>query len=168
VEDVYYLRTALERAAVPLIVRNVTAADLLTLRKLEREFEAACRLRDMEQMILANLAFHRRLDRVSGNAFLCQSLETSHLQTQQICYMAWLNDRRVQESVREHRAILAALARPDAAALERAILLHLAGGKGDYQQIFPVGEPPAARSGPAPRGRGGAYPSGRHKEVAHA
>lgn len=152
IEEVYYLRTALERAAVPLIAGRVRAADLRELRAIQREFEAACRAGAMARMILANLAFHRRLDRISGNPFLCQSLEISHLQTQQIRYLAWQSERRVQESVREHRAILAALADGDAAALERVVLAHLAGGKGDYQRIFPVGGAPA-RPAPTRRAR---------------
>lgn len=168
VEDVYYLRTALERAAVPLIVQKARGTDLLALRRLAREFEAACRLGDMGRMILANLAFHRRLDGISGNAFLCQSLEISRLQTQQIRYLAWVSDRRVQESVREHRGILAALARRDAAGLERAILLHLAGGQGDYQRIFPFGEPTAVRPAPAPGGRARRRRARRSTETARA
>ena len=111
VEDVYYLRTALERAAIPLIVARVRPADLRALRELQREFERACRRADMGGMILSNLAFHRRLSRISGNPFLYKSLEISHLQTQQIRYLAWLDAARVQMSIREHRQIVAALAR---------------------------------------------------------
>ncbi len=81
VEDVYYLRTALERAAVPLILQRLAAGDLKALRAIQRDFERAWRARDMAGMILSNLAFHRRLDEISGNPFLCQSLQVSHLQT---------------------------------------------------------------------------------------
>ena len=139
VEDVYYLRTALERAAIPLIVERVRPADIRALRELQREFERACRAADMGGMILSNLAFHRRLSQISGNPFLYKSLEISHLQTQQIRYVAWLDAARVQKSIREHRRILAALARRSTAAYEQALVTHLAGGKGDYQRIYPVG-----------------------------
>ncbi|MCX5673358.1 MAG: FCD domain-containing protein, partial [Planctomycetota bacterium] len=61
------------------------------------------------------------------------------LQTQQIRYVAWLDAARVQKSIREHRQILAALARRSTAAYEQALVTHLAGGKGDYQRIYPVG-----------------------------
>jgi DNA-binding GntR family transcriptional regulator len=139
VEDVYYLRTILERAAVPLILQQVTAADLKALRAIQRDFERVCRARDMAGMILSNLAFHRRLDEVSGNRFLCQSLQISHLQTQQIRYLAWADAARVQKSIREHREILSALAQQDASRFERVVEEHLAGGKADYRRIFPVG-----------------------------
>ncbi|MEI8190312.1 MAG: GntR family transcriptional regulator, partial [candidate division NC10 bacterium] len=95
VEDVYYLRSALERAAIPLILSRVRPADLRALRELQRDFECACRAADMGDMILSNLAFHRRLSEISGNPFLCKSLEISNLQTQQIRYVAWLGAARV-------------------------------------------------------------------------
>jgi DNA-binding GntR family transcriptional regulator len=122
VEDVYYLRTVLERAAVPLIIRRLTPADLKALRGIEREFEAACRRADMAGMILSKF------------------LQISHLQTHQILHLAWLDARRLEESIREHRAILAALTRRDAAGLERAVEEHLHRGKEDYRRILPVGE----------------------------
>jgi DNA-binding GntR family transcriptional regulator len=168
VEDVYYLRTALERAAIPLIVARVRPADLRALRELQREFERACRTADMGGMVLSNLAFHRRLSQISGNPFLYKSLEISNLQTQQIRYLAWLDAARVQMSIREHRQIVAALARRSASAYEQAVLTHLAGGKGDYQRIFPVGGDgqTVERNGSdrGPRTRGAA----RRKEGSHA
>lgn len=168
VEDVYYLRTALERAAIPLIVARVRPADLRALRELQREFERACRRADMGGMILSNLAFHRRLSQISGNPFLYKSLEISHLQTQQIRYLAWLDAARVQMSIREHRQIVAALARRSAAAYEQAVFTHLTGGKRDYQRIFPVGgeRQTTGRNGSdgGPRTHGAA----RRKEGSHA
>ncbi len=149
VEDVYYLRTALERAAIPLIIQRVRPEDIRGLRTLAREFETACRRGAMAEMILTNLAFHRRLTQMSGNAFLRQSLEASHLQTHQIRYLAWLDPARVHRSIREHKAILGALARRDAATLWRVVRAHLAAGQGDYRRIFPVGE----RSDDLPRVR---------------
>ena len=140
VEDVYYLRTALERAAIPLIIQRVRPEDIRDLRKLAGEFETACRRGVMAAMILSNLAFHRRLTQVSGNAFLQQSLAASHLQTHQIRYVAWLSPARVQRSIREHKAILTALVQRDRAALWRVVRAHLAAGREDYRRIFPVGE----------------------------
>ncbi len=166
-EDVYYLRTALERAAVPLIIQRLTPADLKALREIEREFERACRKADMADMIFTNLAFHRRLDEISGNPFLCQSLQISHLQTQQIRYVAWLNTGRVQESIRGHREILGALTHRDVQRLERVVLKHLEGGRGDYQRIFPVG----GDGETARRSKGGRPPrrrAARRKEGNHA
>jgi DNA-binding GntR family transcriptional regulator len=139
-EDAYYLRTALERAAIPLIIQRVRPEDIRNLRKLAGEFEAACRRGAMAAMILTNLSFHRRLTQVSGNGFLQQSLATSHLQTHQIRYVAWLSPARVQRSIREHKTILMALVRRDRAALWRVVRAHLAAGREDYRRVFPVGE----------------------------
>ncbi len=154
VEDVYYFRSALERAAIPLIVQRVRPEDIRELRTIGREFEAVCRGGDMSAMILTNLAFHRRLARVCRNEFLRQSLEVSHLQTHQIRYVAWLSPARIQRSIREHKSILRSLVQRDAATLWRVVRAHLAAGRGDYRRIFPVGEvsgPRADRRRPATR-----------------
>jgi DNA-binding GntR family transcriptional regulator len=167
VEDVYYLRTALERAAVPLIVTRIRPADLCALREIQRKFEAACRAQDMSEMILVNLAFHRRLDEASGNPFLCQSLQVSHLQTQQIRYVAWLSVPRVQKSIREHRAMLTALARKDAGRFVRVLEAHLQGGKEDYRCIFPVGKDETQTEHDR-EGRPGRRRTGRREEEDYA
>jgi DNA-binding GntR family transcriptional regulator len=168
VEDVSSLRSALERAAIPLIIARLRPADLRPQRELQREFERACRTADMGGLILSNLAFHRRLSQISGNPFLYKSLEISSLQTQQIRYLAGLDAARVQTSMREHRQIVAALARRCAAAYEQAVLTHLAGGKADYQRIFPVegdGQTAGGNSSDrGPRTRGAAP----RKEGSHA
>jgi DNA-binding GntR family transcriptional regulator len=168
VEDVYYLRTVLERAAAPLIVDQVTPGDIRALRKLQAEFERACRGRDMEAMILTNLAFHRRLSQISRNPFLCQFLEISRMQTHQIRYLAWVDARRVQESIREHREILAALAQRNVSRFEQAVWRHLEAGKSDYQRIFPVGtgRQTGRRDGRSRTAR--TSRASRRKEVAHA
>ena len=148
VDDVYYLRTALERAAIPLIVQRVRPEDVRDLRELTGQFEEACRREDMAGMILSNLMFHRRLARIAGNAFLCQSLELSHLQTHQVRYVAWLSAARVQRSVREHRTMIGALIRRDAAALRSIVMTHLSAGRDDYRRIFSIGDEPCRAGGP--------------------
>ena len=121
-------------------MQRVRPVDIRDLRKLAGEFEAACRRGAMAAMILTNLAFHRQLTQMSRNAFLQQSLATSHLQTHQIRYVAWLSPARVQRSIRGHKTILMALVRRDGAALWRVVRAHLAAGREDYRRIFPVGE----------------------------
>jgi DNA-binding GntR family transcriptional regulator len=168
IEDLYFVRSVLERAVASLIVERVTSEDLRELRRLHRQFEAACRQHDMAQMIWTNIAFHRRMSAVSGNSFLCQLLDISRLQTNQIRYIVWMSHERVTESIRDHREMLAALAQKDAATFETALFRHVAGGKGDYQRIFPIGGPDAARTHPTPKGRGISGTARRSKEAAHA
>jgi DNA-binding GntR family transcriptional regulator len=140
IRDIYYLRIALEKAAVPLILQRVTDDDLKELRAVEREFEGACRHQDIASIILLNLAFHRRLDDISGNTFLRQYLQTSRLVTQQVRYMVWQSEVRIQKSVEDHQSMLAALTRRNTAAFERAVMGHLTMGERDLERIYPVGE----------------------------
>ncbi len=168
IEDLYFVRSLLERAVAPLIVERVTPQDLRELGALNRRFEDACNRQDMADMIWTNINFHRRLSRVCGNSFLYRLLDVSRLQTNQIRYIAWANRDRVRESRRDHQEMLAALARRDEAAFETALLRHVAGGKKDYHEIYshhypavpeepppaqrrPRGGTPTARSGSARR-----------------
>lgn len=153
IEDLYFVRSLLERAVAPLIVERVTAEDLHELGILNRQFEEACERQNMADMILTNLAFHRRMSQVCGNPFLYRLLDISRLQTNQIRYIAWSRRDRVQDSRRDHQGMLAALAHGDAAAFEAALLRHVAGGKRDYQEIYShqyqeaSSEPKAVRRG---------------------
>jgi hypothetical protein len=79
-----------------------------------------------------------------------------------------MSQARVEESIRDHREMLAALAQKDAATFEAALFRHVAGGKGDDQRIFPIGRPDAPRTHPAAKGRGGSRAASRRKEAAHA
>ncbi len=136
IEDLYFVRSVLERAVARLIVERVTTQDLHELGALNQEFERACERQDMAGMILTNIAFHRRMAQISGNPFLCRHLNISRLQTNQIRYIAWANRDRVRESRQDHQEMLAALFRRDAAAFEAALFRHVAGGKKDYQEIY--------------------------------
>jgi DNA-binding GntR family transcriptional regulator len=136
IEDLYFVRSLLERAVAPLIEEQVTAEDLEQLNALNRQFEDACERQDMAAMIWTNITFHRRMSQVSGNPFLCRLLDISRLQTNQIRYVAWTNRDRVRESRQDHQDMLAALLRHDAAAFEAALFRHVGGGKKDYLEIY--------------------------------
>src|SRR5512134_1385510 len=59
IEDLYFVRSVLERVVASLIVERITSVDLHDLRRLNRQFEAACRRQDMAEMIWTNITFHR-------------------------------------------------------------------------------------------------------------
>ena len=139
IEEVYFVRALLERAAAPLILERVTSADLKELRRLNGEFTAACSRLDMPAMILTNLAFHRRLVAISGNGFLCELLKLAQTNTHQVRYIAWVDQRRVAESLQGHENLLRALAKKDLPGYEAAIIRQMEAGKRHYQRIFGVG-----------------------------
>ena len=80
----------------------------------------------------------------------------------------WLSPDRVEESLRDHREMLAALSRKDAARFEAALFRHVEGGKGDYQRVFPIGGAPAPLTHSGPRHMGDVPVARRRKEVTHA
>jgi DNA-binding GntR family transcriptional regulator len=94
----------------------------------------------MADIILLNLAFHRRLDGISGNAFLRQYLQNSRMLSQLVRYMVWQSEARIQKSVEDHQSMLDALTRRNAAAFERAVVGHLTMGERDLERIYPFGK----------------------------
>lgn len=136
IEEVYSVRMLLEKAAAPLIAKNVTRDDLRELKALSGAFIEACRRKDSVRMIEANLAFHQRLAAVCRNRTLEQFIEVSRLQTHQARYIAWAEEGNVAASIRDHQDMLSALSRGDAAAFEAVMMRHIEKGRQDYQEIF--------------------------------
>lgn len=136
IENVYFIRLHLEIAAAPLIVRKITSKKIKELRNLNEVFKQACLKNDMVGMILGNLDFHRKLIQVTGNSFLCQFLEMSRLQTHQVRYISWADQKRIRQSLNDHKKMLSALAQKDLTKFEAVTKKHLEAGKRDYQQIF--------------------------------
>ena len=70
IENVYYIRFVLEKAAAPLVIRKINPKNLQELRKLSKSFEEACQRKDTHEMILRNKAFHRGIIEVAENRIL--------------------------------------------------------------------------------------------------
>jgi DNA-binding GntR family transcriptional regulator len=136
IDDLFFVRSTLERAMASLIVERVTSEDLQELSRLNQEFEDACDRKDMAVMILADVNFHRRMSELSGNSFLAKHLHTSRLQTNQISYIAWASKERAQQSCQDHRDMVAALSARDCSALQETLFRHTARGKKDYTEIY--------------------------------
>lgn len=136
IEEVYFVRILLEKAAVPMIMDKIDLQSLKELKDLNHIFEEACRSHDLPAMILGDLAFHRRLSQLSGNSFLNEFLEISRLQTHQARYISWLDQERIRVSLRDHKDLLLALARKDLAKFEAVILKQQEACKRDYHRIF--------------------------------
>lgn len=138
IEQVYFVRSILEKAAAPLIVQNITTEGLKRLRSLNHEFEEASLNADIGRMILANLSFHRGIWRITGNVFLCRMLQISQLHTDQVRYIIWSDTERIQRSVKEHREMLSGLAERDRTKYEEAVESQLDGAQTDYRRVFSV------------------------------
>lgn len=122
------IRAALESLAADTLLNHVTATDLTALTELVQEIAAAT---DVDEHFRRNLAFHESLVTLSGNRKLAEIYRqlNAHIQIALVHSgsKAWIG--RVQTEEIEHRAILDAIARRDAAALKSAVERHLREGR---------------------------------------
>jgi len=123
--DAYQVREVLEQTAVRLAVPRLSAEDLTRLEQLVEEMAARAKRGDVRRFFEANVAFHDLFCELSGNSKLQQ---VHHRLMGEI---GAFQDRTLSlrgspdESVLEHRRILAAARRGDAELAAKLAAAHV-------------------------------------------
>lgn len=123
VRELFELRETLEGAATRYATLRVSAAGIAELEQLCEQYEQAS---EFEAWTLIGTEFHNRIFAMAGNRrinTLLDSLKAQIMLTRR-SVLEGVNGRR-EESVREHRAILDAIRRPDADAAEQLAREHV-------------------------------------------
>ncbi len=131
IEEIYFVRAEVEKIAARLVVKNIQPEEIEGLKKLAHEVEGHLR-RKTEQMIEKDGEFHRAIYQTCRNQHLCDLID--HLKTKSyiVGYNAWSTPQRIEGSIGEHRAIVAAVAAKDAPKLGKLIVEHLTFSKNSY------------------------------------
>jgi DNA-binding GntR family transcriptional regulator len=124
--DVYHLLSLLESDAAGVVARQATDAQLKELQGLQKELEAAAGQR--ETFFALNERFHMRLLEIAGNRWRDQMVADLRKVMKLNRHNSLLKAGRVQESLKEHRAIMAAIARRDDEAAIRRMQEHFSKG----------------------------------------
>jgi DNA-binding GntR family transcriptional regulator len=119
-EQIYPIRHALCDLGVRLAVPRLDAAALDHLEGLQRQMEAATRVRDTATVDHLNREFHLRIVEAAGNPELYQLFRDLMHRCSRFRAGVSLTHRRAIAIMTEHRAILAALAARDIEAAVRA------------------------------------------------
>ncbi len=126
--QLYEVRGALSGLIGRLAAQNVTEAAYAQLEKLVEAMEAAAGATDISTYYQLNLQFHELLMQLADN----QVLASMYLSTVNLTHLfrrrGLVHQGSLQASNEEHRAILAALHRRDAAAAATALQEHVARG----------------------------------------
>jgi len=131
VEDIYYLRRILEAIAARLVVANITRMEIQRLKRLCKELEKHLSSRT-DQMIEKDNEFHRALFQASGNSYLNEMIDHLGTKVHMVKFNAWSLPNRIEQSILEHRAMIAALERRDAETFEKLVTDHLLFSKNSY------------------------------------
>lgn len=131
VEEIYFLRQKLEAIASRLVVENITRMEIQRIKKLSNELEKYLSKRT-DHMIEKDNEFHRALFHASGNRHLNEMIDYLGTKVHMVKFNAWSLPNRIEQSILEHRAMIAALERRDAEVFEKLVTDHLLFSKNSY------------------------------------
>lgn len=124
--DVYHLLSLLESDAAGVVAERATDGQLKALQDLHAELEAA--VADREQFFAINERFHMHLLEMADNRWRSQMVADLRKVMKLNRHNSLFKQGRIQDSLGEHRAILAAMLARDAKATAQAMQAHFAQG----------------------------------------
>lgn len=124
-QEIRDVRVILETGAVDGIVARVREEDVAEALRLARRFESLLFDGTVIDLHDANIAFHGHLLGLCGNPELCALVQELRGRIASALAGQWQKRSRIEQSSREHLAMVEALAARDAEALRRLIRAHI-------------------------------------------
>jgi len=124
--EVYHLLSLLESDAAAVAATRATDEELRELQALHKELEGAVRQR--EKFFAINERFHMRLLEIAGNRWRNQMVADLRKVMKLHRHNSLLKSGRVEESLAEHRRVMKALEKRDAAAAMQRMQEHFRNG----------------------------------------
>ncbi len=125
--DVFHLMAVLEADAAGTVASTATAAQLLELEALHQSLERS--VKDRVKFFTINEAFHVKLLVIADNKWRDQMVADLRKVMKLNRAQSLTRPGRIEESLAEHAAIMAALTRRDAAAAQAAMRAHIESGQ---------------------------------------
>lgn len=119
------IRIVLELRAAELIMDDATAADLRDLRTLAQRFDDLLLDGTVFEQYDANIAFHRRMLDVCGNRELAALIMEIRRRGPSAPIFQWKTRARMEQSAREHFAMVEALKARQLARLQKLVTAHI-------------------------------------------
>jgi len=128
--DVYYLLSLLESDAASVVANTATAAQIEELQALHSELEAAAspEQQDRELFFEINDRFHMRLLEIANNRWRVQMVMDLRKVMKLNRHNSLLKSGRIQESLNEHRVLMAAIVARDAKLSQQQMQSHFKSG----------------------------------------
>ena len=124
--DVYHLLALLESDAAEVVATKATDAQIRELQSLHNELEKA--VKNRERFFEINEAFHMRLLEIANNRWRDQMVADLRKVMKLNRHNSLLKSGRIEESLLEHRAIMAALVARDAVETAQRMREHFKSG----------------------------------------
>jgi DNA-binding GntR family transcriptional regulator len=124
--QVFHLLALLEGDAAATVAQHASDAELAELERLHQQLEAASKNR--ERFFTINEQFHMRLLELAANRWQIQMVQDLRKVMKLNRHQSLLKSGRLQESLEEHREIIAALLARKGARAQAAMRAHIASG----------------------------------------
>jgi DNA-binding GntR family transcriptional regulator len=124
--DVYHLLALLESDAAAVVAQRGTDAEHAELQNLHTELEAATA--DRDRFFAINERFHMRLLEIANNRWREQMVADLRKVMKLNRHNSLLKSGRIDDSLAEHRAVMAALLARDAALTQQRMHAHFRNG----------------------------------------
>jgi len=125
VRQAFDVMGALEGLAGELACERVTEADLVLLRGLQAEMEAAHARHDLPAYYRVNRMVHERMAGIAANPILAQTMSALNARLHALRFRSNVNRAKWDQAIDEHREMLAALAVQDGSRLRELLVGHL-------------------------------------------
>ncbi len=126
VSDVFHLMALLEADAAAHVAKEATDEELAELEALHAQLEKAAK--DRAKFFALNEQFHFKLLALASNRWRDQIVADLRKVMKLNRAQSLLKKGRIEESISEHRAIMAAFKKRDAKAAQAAMQAHIANG----------------------------------------
>ena len=136
IEDMFLVRTNLEKLAGKAAIESVTAKEIAKLTEINQQLSKAVSLQDFPKMIEYDQQFHRYLTGISKNQFLIKAIEDLRAKAYPISYYVWKNSKNINKSLNDHKNIIEALRKKEEKELIALIELQLINSKKFYLATF--------------------------------
>ena len=131
IEEIYFVRTELEKIAAKLVIEHITSKEIQELKRLSKE--VARHLREKtHQMIEKDSEFHRIIFKACHNSYLYEVIDYLRTKAHIVRFNAWSLPRRIEQSIDEHREMIQAIEDKNLSKLEKLIVKHLTISKNSY------------------------------------
>lgn len=128
-DDIFPLMAMLEGRCAFEAVKRAKAADLTALRVIHERLESASRDGRIDAFFEANQEFHKKIQQLSGNRWLLSVIQDLRKVLKLSRLHSLSLEGRLQQSLDEHRAILACMLSGDAVKAEKLMHDHLLSGR---------------------------------------
>lgn len=137
-DEIYPVMALLEGRCAFEAAQKAGAADLERLEAVHAELERAASENHIQSFFDANQEFHKVVQEIAGNRWLLQMIQDLRKVLKLTRLHSLTLEGRPQQSLAEHRLIMAALRSGNAAAAEKAMCDHIAAGRQALAKIPPA------------------------------